>query len=74
MEDEMLIQNVSRKMSRKERDKTKEDETGEKCNMRERLETVTQSFLGRREGKRKTKPMKMNLWRIAARATKVRHE
>jgi hypothetical protein len=38
------------------------------------LETLTHSFLGRRVRKRKTKPMKMNLWRIAAREREVRRE
>ena len=70
----MLIQNVSRKILRKERDKTKEDEIGEKCNMRERLETVRHGFLRRRVGKKKTKHMKINLWRIAARGREVRRE
>jgi len=39
-----------------------------------RLETLTHSLLGRRVGKRKIKPRKMNLWRIAARAREVRRE
>jgi len=42
--------------------------------MRERLETVTHGFLGRRVGKKKTKHMKINLWRIAARGREVRRE
>jgi hypothetical protein len=69
---EMLIQNVSQKMLRKERNKTKEDEVGGKCNMRGRLETLTHSLLGRHVGKRKIKPRKMNLWRIATRTRGVR--
>jgi hypothetical protein len=70
----MLIQHVSRKILRKERDKTKEDEIGGKCNMRGRLETLTRSLFGRCVGKRKIKPRKMNLWRIAARVREVRSE
>lgn len=71
---EMLIQNVSRKMLRKQRDKTREDEIGGKCRLHRRLEALTHSLHGRRVGKRKIKPRKMNLWRIATRAREVRRE
>ena len=70
----MLIQNVSRKMLRRKRDETKEDEIGGERNMRGRLETLTHSLLGRHVGKRKIKPRKMNLWRITTRERKVRRE
>jgi hypothetical protein len=42
--------------------------------MRGRLEPLTQNQLGRREGKRKIKPRKMNLWKFAARAREMRRE
>jgi hypothetical protein len=58
----------------KERDKPKEDEIGGKCNMRARLETITHSLIERRVGKKKIKPRKMNLWRIAAHVREVRRE
>jgi hypothetical protein len=71
---EMLIQNISRKVLRKKRVETKEDEIGRECNMLGRLEILTHNLLGRHVGKRKMKPRKMNLWKIVTRAREVRRE